>query len=176
MLATLGRLMRLPDRVKHSTRGSGNAVTLSSSVGANPATTGGGGGLGGGGLRPCRATVPPHRVCRVTRGRRYVVLCEGDRHLCHLCRLCRLCHVDTEGGGGDHWKVCRGTCRDMGKLRHLYFLSPPISHGSQNVLPLRLIRLRIYAYLLYLSWTSPGTSKLGSHASNRQTPDFRSLI
>ena len=56
-------------------------------------------GGGGGGLRPCRATVPTHRVCRVTRGRRYVVLCEGDRHLCHLCRLCRLCHHDTEGGG-----------------------------------------------------------------------------
>ena len=30
---------------------------------------------GGGGLGPCRATVPPHRVCCVTRGRRCVVLC-----------------------------------------------------------------------------------------------------
>ena len=39
-------------------------------LGAYPATEGGGGGLG-----PCRATVPPHRVCRVTRGRRCVVLC-----------------------------------------------------------------------------------------------------
>ena len=28
----------------------------------------------------------------------YVVLCEGDRHLCHLCRLWRPCHHDTEGG------------------------------------------------------------------------------
>ena len=64
--------------------------------GAYPATAGG----GGGGLGPCRATVPPHRVCRVTRGRRCVVSCEGDRHLCHLCRLCRPCHHDTEGGGG----------------------------------------------------------------------------
>ena len=41
--------------------------------------------------------MPPHRVCRVTRGRRCVVLCEGDRHLCHLCRPCR---HDTEGGVG----------------------------------------------------------------------------
>ena len=80
---------------------------------------GGGGGGGGEGLGPCRATAPPHRVCRVTRGRRCVVLCEGDRHLCHLCNLCRPCHHDTEGGGGGgggHRKVCRGTCRDMGKL------------------------------------------------------------
>ena len=30
---------------------------------------------GGGGLGLCRAAVPPHRVCRVTRGRRCVVLC-----------------------------------------------------------------------------------------------------
>ena len=82
--------------------------------GAYPATAGGG---EGGGLGPCRATVPPHRVCRVTRGRRCVVSCEGDRHLCRLCRLCRPCRHDTEGGGGgDHWKVCRGTCRDIGKL------------------------------------------------------------
>ena len=40
---------------------------------------------------------------------------EVDWHLCHLCHLCRPCHHDTEGGGG-HRKVCRGTCRDMGKL------------------------------------------------------------
>ena len=66
---------------------------------------------GGEGVGPCRATVPPHRVCRVTRGRRCVVLCEGDRHLCHLCHLCRPCHHDT-----DHRKLRRGTCRDMGKL------------------------------------------------------------
>ena len=33
-------------------------------------------GRGGGCvLGPCRATVPPHRVCRVTLGRRCVVLC-----------------------------------------------------------------------------------------------------
>ena len=37
--------------------------------GAYPATEGG----GGGGLGLCRAAVPPHRVCRVTRGRRCVV-------------------------------------------------------------------------------------------------------
>ena len=34
-----------------------------------------GGEEGGGGLGPCRATVPPHRVYRVTRGHRCVVLC-----------------------------------------------------------------------------------------------------
>ena len=39
-------------------------------MGAYPATEGGGGGLG-----LCRAAVPPHRVCRVTRGRCCVVLC-----------------------------------------------------------------------------------------------------
>ena len=68
------------------------------------------GGVGGGaegGLRPCRATVPPHRVCRVTRGRRSVVLCEGDRHLCHLCHMCQPCHHDTEGGGGASESVRR---------------------------------------------------------------------
>ena len=36
---------------------------------------------------------------------------------CHLCHLCRPCHHDTEEGGWGHRKVCRGTCRDMGKLR-----------------------------------------------------------
>ena len=45
---------------------------------------------------------------------------EGDWHLCHLCHLCRPCHHDMEGGGGGHRKVCRGTCRDMGKLRHMH--------------------------------------------------------
>ena len=69
------------------------ATPAKAPTGAYPATG------GGGGLWPCRATVPPHRVCRVTRGRRCVVLCEGDRHLCHLCWLCRPCHHDTEGGG-----------------------------------------------------------------------------
>ena len=29
----------------------------------------------GGGFGPCLATVPPHRLCRVTQGRRCVVLC-----------------------------------------------------------------------------------------------------
>ena len=93
-------------------------------------------GGGGGGLRPCRAMVPPHRVCRVTRGRRYVVLCEGDRHLCHLCRLCRLCHHDTEGGGGGHWKVCRGTCRDMGKLQcsNGACVGSIILHGARSMI------------------------------------------
>ena len=43
---------------------------------------------------------------------------EGGWHLCHLCHLCRPCHHDMEGGGGGgHRKVCRGTCRDMGKLQ-----------------------------------------------------------
>ena len=42
--------------------------------------------------------------------------------MCHLCHLCRPCHHDTEGGGGrggGHRKVCRDTCRDMGKLHYL---------------------------------------------------------
>ena len=44
------------------------------------------------------------------------VMYEGDWHLCHPCHLCRPCHHDMEGGGAGHRKVCRGTCRDMGKL------------------------------------------------------------
>ena len=42
---------------------------------------------------------------------------EGDWHLCHLCHLCRPCHHDMQGRGrGSYRKVCRGTCRDTGKL------------------------------------------------------------
>ena len=70
---------------------------------------------GGGGLGLCRAAVPPHRVCRVTRGRRCVVLCcavlccvvfRGGVLVLYcacaplLCHLCPLCHHDMEGGGG----------------------------------------------------------------------------
>ena len=35
---------------------------------------------------------------------------------------------------------------------------------TQRILP--------HAYLLFLSWTSHVSSKLGSQTSNRQTPDF----
>ena len=71
-----------------------------------------GGVVKGGGAPavPCHATVPPHRVCRVTRGRRCGVLCEGDRHLCHLCRLCRPCHHDTEWSGGEGGGGAIGKC------------------------------------------------------------------
>ena len=46
---------------------------------------------------------------------------EGDWHLCHLFHVCRPCHHDMEGGG-DHRKVCRGTCCDMGKLLYKHHM------------------------------------------------------
>ena len=84
----------------------------------------------GGGAGPCRATVPPHRVCRVTRGRRCVVLCcvvlccvvlcclaLDSASLTLLSRshdddLCPLCHHDIRGGGGGRWHgtQCIGSC------------------------------------------------------------------
>ena len=57
-----------------------------------------------GGLGPCRATVPPHRVCRVTRGHcRCVVLC-GVVRVIGTCVTCVTCAgratMTWRGGGG----------------------------------------------------------------------------
>ena len=56
----------------------------------------------------------------------------GARHLCHLCRLCTM----TWKGGGGHWKVCRDTCRDMGKLQSYVYADVMflISHNVPNAL------------------------------------------
>ena len=85
----------------------------------------GGGGGGGGGLGLCRAAVPPHRVCRVTRGRRCVVLhefvlCFVEACLCFIVLVHLSCvtyvpcaTMTWRGGGGGRWHgmPCNGSCR-----------------------------------------------------------------
>ena len=63
--------------------------------GAYPAREGGGGGLG-----PCRATVPPHRVCRVTWGRRRCVVLCCVVGTCVTCVTCAGRATMTWRGGG----------------------------------------------------------------------------
>ena len=70
----------------------------------------------GGGLGPCRATVLPHRVCRVTRGRRRCVV------LCCVVGTCVTC-VTCAGRATMTWRGVYATSREVYK-NHLHGRRP----------------------------------------------------
>ena len=90
--------------------------------GACPATAAGGGG-GGGGLRPCRATRCRHIGCVMSQGVAAMSCCMRVIGTCVTCagRAGRAGRATMTRRGGGHRKVCRGTCRDMGKLNFSVF-------------------------------------------------------
>ena len=69
----------------------------------------GGGGGSGRAVPRCR-----HIGCVVSHGAAAMSCCVRVIGTCVTCAGCAT--MTRRGGGGDHWKVCRGTCRDMGKL------------------------------------------------------------
>ena len=56
---------------------------------------------------------------------------------CVACVACagRATMTRRGGGGGDYRKVCRGTCRDMGKLQHHERVGTERHHGSKVNFP-----------------------------------------